>query len=145
MLRFLLIQALSFMTLPAFAQTTPVRRWPSVDEATGKPRAEIRIGKTPGALVGRIERSPLPVPPDAVLLCALCPDDRKDKPLIGMEIIRQMKPSEKARTCEGGEIPHPDKGKVLKLWLQLQDDSKDKYVRGHLGPFFRNQTWVHLS
>jgi uncharacterized protein (DUF2147 family) len=145
MLRFLFIQAIFFFSLPGLAQTSPVGLWQSIDDATGKPRAEIRISEASGVLTGRIERSLLPTPVGAVLLCTLCQDDRKDKPLIGMEIIRQMKAGSDAQTWEGGEILDPDKGKVFKLRLQLQEGGKKMQVRGYIGPFFRNQTWVRLS
>jgi uncharacterized protein (DUF2147 family) len=145
MLRFLLMQVIFFISLPGLAQTSPVGLWQSVDDATGKPRAEIRITEASGVLTGRIERSLLPTPAGAVLLCTLCPDDRKDKPLIGMEIIRQMKAGSDAQTWEGGEILDPDKGKIFKLRLQLQEGGKKMQVRGYIGPFFRNQTWIRLS
>jgi uncharacterized protein (DUF2147 family) len=145
MLRFLFIQAIFFFSLPGLAQTSPVGLWQSIDDATGKPRAEIRISEASGVLTGRIERSLLPTPVGTVLLCTLCQDDRKDKPLIGMEIIRQMKAGSDAQTWEGGEILDPDKGKVFKLRLQLQEGGKKMQVRGYIGPFFRNQTWVRLS
>jgi uncharacterized protein (DUF2147 family) len=145
MLRFLLIQVIFFFSLPGLAQTSPVGLWQSVDDATGKPRAEIRISEASGVLTGRIERSLLPTPTGAVLLCTLCQDDRKDKPLIGMEIIRQMKVGSDAQTWEGGEILDPDKGKVFKLRLQLQEGGKKMQARGYIGLFFRNQTWIRLS
>jgi uncharacterized protein (DUF2147 family) len=145
MLRFLLIQAIFFFSLPGLAQTSPVGLWQSIDDATGKPRAEIRISEASGVLTGRIERSLLPTPVGAVLLCTLCQDDRKDKPLIGLDIIRQMKAGSDAQTWEGGEILDPDKGKIFKLRLQLQEGGKKLQVRGYIGPFFRNQTWIRLS
>jgi uncharacterized protein (DUF2147 family) len=145
MLRFLFIQALFLMGMPSLAQTSPVGLWQSTDDASGKPRAEIRISETAGVLTGRIERSLQPVPVGAVLLCTLCQDDRKDKPLIGMEIIRQMRAGSDTQTWEGGEILDPDKGKVFKLRLQLQDGGRKMQVRGSVGPFFRNQTWIRLS
>lgn len=147
MLRFIFMQAIFFSCLPALAQTTastPVGLWQSIDDATGKPRAEIRISEAAGVLTGHIERSLLPTPVGTVLLCTLCPDDRKDKPLIGMEIIRQMKPTSDVQTWDGGEILDPDKGKLFKLRLQMQDGGKKLQVRGYIGPFFRNQTWVRL-
>ncbi len=145
MLRFIVVQSLLFMSMPGLAQTSPVGLWQSIDDTTGKPRAEIRISEAAGVLTGRIERSLLPTPADAVLLCTLCPDDRKDKPLIGMDIIRQMKAGSDAQTWEGGEILDPEKGKIFKLRLQLQDGGKKLQVRGYIGPFFRNQTWIRIS
>lgn len=145
MLRLCLIPAMFFISLPCLAQASPVGLWQSIDDATGKPRAEIRISEASGVLTGRIERSLLPASAGAVLLCTLCDDDRKNKPLIGMEIIRQMKAGGDSQTWEGGEILDPDKGKVFKLRLQLQENGNKMQVRGYIGPFFRNQTWVRLS
>jgi uncharacterized protein (DUF2147 family) len=144
MIRYL-IPLVVAIALPASAQTSAVGLWQSIDDASGKPRAEIRISEAGGVLTGRIERNLLPNPSGAVLLCTQCADDRKDKPLIGMEIIRQMKASSEALTWDGGEIMDPDKGKTFKLRLQLQDDGKKLQVRGYIGPFFRNQTWIRLS
>jgi uncharacterized protein (DUF2147 family) len=145
MLRFIVIQSLWFVSLPGLAQTTPAGLWQSIDDATGKPRSEIRISESAGVFTGRIERSLLPTTPGEVQLCTLCPDDRKNKPLIGMEIIRQMKAGSDAQTWEGGEILDPDKGKIFKLRLQLQEGGKKLQVRGYIGPFFRNQTWIRIS
>ncbi len=147
MIRYLFL-FLTVIALPAWAQTnftSPVGLWQSVDDASGMPRAEIRISESAGILIGRIERNLLPNPSGAVLLCTLCADERKDKPLIGMEIIRQMKAGSDAFTWEGGEILDPDKGKTFKLRLQLQDGGKKLQVRGYIGLFFRNQTWIRLS
>jgi uncharacterized protein (DUF2147 family) len=144
MLQFFSIQAMFFISLPGLAQTSPVGLWQSIDDATGKPRAEIRISEASGVLTGRIERSLLPTTAGTVLLCKLCEDDRKDKPLIGMEIIQQIKAGIDAQIWEGGEILDPDKGKVFKLRLQLQDSGNKMQVRGYIGPFFRNQTWIRL-
>ena len=148
MLRFIVIRALLFVSLPALAQVnaaSPVGLWQSIDDATGKPRAEIRITEAAGVITGRIERSLLPTPPGAVLLCTLCPDERKDKPLIGLEIIRQMKPASDTQTWEGGNILDPDNGKIFKAQLKLQDGAKRLQVRGFIGPFFRSQTWIRIS
>ncbi|MBS7806790.1 DUF2147 domain-containing protein [Variovorax sp. PCZ-1] len=148
MLKFMVIPFLWAVSLPILAQAntaSPVGLWQSIDDASGKPRAEIRITEAAGVLTGRIERSLLPTPAGVVLLCTLCPDDRKDKPLIGMEIIRQMKVTSDTQIWEGGEILDPDKGKIFKLRLQLQEGGKKLQVRGYIGPFFRNQTWMRLS
>jgi uncharacterized protein (DUF2147 family) len=129
----------------AYAQNNPAGLWQSIDDTTGKPRAEIRISESGGIFTGRIERSLLPTPAGTVLLCTLCPDDRKDKPLIGLDIIRNIRLSSDAQVWDSGEILDPDKGKIFKLRLQLQDDGKRLQVRGYIGPFFRNQTWVRIA
>jgi uncharacterized protein (DUF2147 family) len=131
--------------IPSLAQMSPVGLWQSMDDASGKPRAEIRIIEKSNILTGVIERNLLPNPTEAILICGLCSDDRKDKPLIGLEIIRHTKPSAEALVWDGGEILDPDKGKTFKLRLELLDNGKKLQVRGQIGPFFRNQTWIRIS
>lgn len=145
MLRVAAVHSLLFVSMNSLAQSSPVGLWQSIDDSTGRPRAEIRITEVAGVLTGRIERSLQPVPADVVQLCSLCPDERKDKPLIGLEIIRNLRAGSDAQTWDGGEILDPDKGKLFKLRLQLQDGGKKLQVRGFVGPFYRNQTWIRLS
>jgi uncharacterized protein (DUF2147 family) len=132
----------SFCTL---AQDTPVGLWQSIDDSTGKPRAEIRITEAEGVHTGRIVRSLLPTIAGVIQLCVKCTDDRKDKPLIGLDIIRNAKRSDEAQIWEGGEILDPDKGKRYKLRLQLLEGGTKLQVRGYIGPFFRDQTWLRIT
>jgi len=141
MTRFLWLFALS-LSATAQAQMTPVGTWHSIDDASGKPKAEISIRESGGGLVGRVERSlqaPSPEP-----LCNLCTDDRKGQPKIGMEIIRGAQRSGADAVWEGGTILDPENGKVYKLRLTPQDGGKTLQVRGYIGPFFRNQLWQRV-
>jgi uncharacterized protein (DUF2147 family) len=128
----------------ALAQDSPAGTWQSIDDATGKPRAEIRITQTDGILTGRIVRSLQPTAVGTVEVCVKCTDDRKDKPLIGLDIIRNVKQNADSTVWEGGEILDPDKGKTYKLQLQLLESGKKLQVRGYIGPFFRNQIWLRV-
>ena len=52
----------------------------------------MRIVESGGVYTGKVEKIIDPdAPKDAV--CKDCTDDRKDKPVVGMTIIRNMKPS----------------------------------------------------
>ena len=128
----------------AFGQTTPAGTWQSVDDATGNPRAVIKISQAGDFYSGVVVRSLTPVAPGVVPVCDLCSDDRKGKPLMGMEIIRKVGVAEQGGVWSGGEILDPDKGKTYGLQLRLQDDGKKLQVRGKIGPFFRNQVWTRL-
>jgi len=141
MTRFLWLFALS-LSATAQAQMTPVGTWHSIDDASGKPKAEISIRESGGGLVGRVERSLQA--PSAEPLCNLCTDDRKGQPKIGMEIIRGAQRSGADAVWEGGTILDPENGKVYKLRLTPQDGGKTLQVRGYIGPFFRNQVWQRV-
>jgi uncharacterized protein (DUF2147 family) len=129
----------------AYAQATPVGLWKSIDDNTKKERSLIRISEAGGVLTGRIEKA---LDPDAKpgAVCDKCVDERKDKPLIGMAIIRNAKQNaDDKATWDGGDITDPDNGKTYKLRLKPMDGGKSLEVRGYIGPFYRNQTWVRVE
>jgi len=124
----------------ALAQMSPVGLWRNVDDKTGEAKAEIRIGETGGALVGRIEKSlKKDGKPDAV--CDECSDDRKGQPIAGLEIIRGGKKADGKDVWEGGKILDPENGKEYRASFTPIDGGKKLEVRGYLGPFWRTQTW----
>ncbi len=129
----------------SLAQTTAVGLWQSFDNSTGAPRAEIRITESEGVLTGRIERNLLPQTSGAVQVCDKCTDDRKGAPLIGMALVRNVKASQEVGVWDGGEILDPDEGKIYRLRLQLLDGGKKLQVRGYIGPFFKNRTWIRVG
>jgi uncharacterized protein (DUF2147 family) len=129
----------------AMAQATPVGLWQSFDNNTGAPRAKIRITESLGVLTGRIERNLLPQTAGSVQVCGKCTDERKGAPLIGMALVRNAKAGTDAGVWEGGEILDPDEGKTYRLRLQLLEDGKTLQVRGYIGPFFKNRTWVRVG
>ncbi|HLL11048.1 MAG TPA: DUF2147 domain-containing protein [Rubrivivax sp.] len=129
-----------------FAQATPVGVWKSIDDKTKAERSQVRISESGGVLSGRIEKLlATDAKPDAK--CDKCEDDRKDKPIVGMEIIRGVKKAEAENTWEGGTILDPAEGKVYKVRLQTADGGKKLEVRGYVGtPMLgRTQTWVRVE
>lgn len=140
MKKFLVASGLLALAGLAQAQLTPAGVWHSMDDNTGKPKAEIAIkdnGK--GGLNGRVERSLQPS--SAEPHCSLCTDDRKGQPKIGMEIIRDAKQAGKDAVWEGGTILDPENGKIYKLKLTPLEGGTKLQVRGYIGPIYRNQVW----
>ncbi|MBB1604459.1 DUF2147 domain-containing protein [Variovorax sp. UMC13] len=124
----------------AMAQSTPVGLWRNVDDKTGEAKGEIRIVEANGALLGRLERSlKKDTKPDAT--CDECPDDRKGKPIAGLEIIRGGKKAEGKEVWEGGKILDPENGKEYRASFTPIDGGQKLEVRGYIGPFWRTQTW----
>ena len=126
------------------AQNTPVGLWRSSDDKTGEAKAEIRILETPAGLSGKIEKRLLKdARPEDV--CVQCSDERKDKPILGLEIIRGAKKAEGRDVWEGGKILDPENGKNYTLKMTPVEDGKKLDVRGSFGPFGRTQTWVRTQ
>lgn len=114
-------------------------RWKTVDDHTGKQRSVVEITVHDGVATGRIVEIFDQTKRDKV--CQACTDDRKGKPVLGMEIIRGM--VRDGAKWEDGTILDPDNGEVYdcKFWLE---EGKLK-VRGYIAFFFRTQTWLRAD
>ncbi|MCZ2405929.1 MAG: DUF2147 domain-containing protein [Burkholderiales bacterium] len=130
---------------PSWAQMTPEGLWRNVDDKTGEAKAEIRIkADGQGVLSGLLERRlTKDAKPDD--LCKECSDDRKDKPLLGLEIIRNAKKADGKDVWEGGKILDPENGRNYTLRLTPIEGGKKLEVRGSIGPFGRTQTWIRVQ
>jgi uncharacterized protein (DUF2147 family) len=128
----------------AFAQETPVGVWHSIDDKTGEPKAEIRITDNGGVLSGRIEKL-LRKGANPDEKCVECRDERKDKPMVGLEIIRGARKAPDKPVWEDGKILDPENGREYTLRLTPVDGGKKLDVRGSFGPFGRTQTWVRVQ
>ena len=136
--------ALALASGMAHAQMSPVGLWRSVDDKSGESKAEIRIVESGGALQGRIEKTlRKDAKPDAV--CEECTDERKGKPIAGLEIIRGGKKAEGKDAWEGGRILDPENGKEYRASFTPVDGGRKLEVRGYLGPFWRTQVWSRVQ
>ena len=99
-----------------------------------------------GVFTGRIEKLlAADTKPDAK--CDKCEDDRKDKPIVGMEIVRGVKKGDSEGLWDGGTILDSVEGKVYKVRMQPADGGKKLEVRGYIGmPMLgRTQTWTRVE
>ena len=130
----------------SFAQMTPVGTWHSIDDKTGEAKAEIQIVDKDGALSGRVVKS-LRNDPNAKKTCEDCKDDRKGQTIIGMEIIRGVKPDASGENlwASGGKILDPENGKDYTVKMVPQEGGKKLQVRGYIGPFYRTQVWLRAQ
>jgi uncharacterized protein (DUF2147 family) len=130
----------------SFAQMTPVGTWHSIDDKTGEAKAEIQIVDKEGALSGRVVKS-LRNDPNAKKTCDDCKDDRKGQAIIGMEIVRGVRPDASGENlwANGGKILDPENGKEYTVKMVPQEGGKKLQVRGYMGPFYRTQTWLRAQ
>ena len=141
------VWTMALLGLSAQAQMSPVGLWRTIDDETKQPKAEIRISlNAAGGLSGVVERSLLSAPSPEPN-CNLCTDDRKDKPKIGLEIIRGGQQSDGKAVWEGGKILDPENGKNYSLRLTPIEGGKKLEVRGYIGaPLLgRTQTWIRVQ
>lgn len=132
-----------FFTFTMFGQSC-VGKWITIDDETGKKKSVVELYKVDGKLYGKIiylfpregrEENPK---------CTKCTDDRKDEPLVGLQLVRDL--TWDGSEWEGGTIVDPESGKIYTLKMWLSNDNADVLnVRGYIGPFFRTQTWIRLK
>ena len=126
----------------AFAQS-PAGLWKTIDDATGKEKAMVRITESAGVFTGKVEKLLDPAKQDSK--CDECTDSRKGQPVLGLTIIRNIKKGESH--WEGGDILDAANGKVYRARLTLSEDNKKLDVKGYIGtPLFgRTQTWSRVE
>ena len=127
----------------ALAQATPVGLWKTIDDETKTEKSFVRITEAGGVLTGKVEKILEAAKQDSK--CDKCTDERKDKPVLGMTIVRNAKADGQNEHWEGGDILDPNNGKLYKLRLKPLDGGKKLEVRGYIGPFFRNQQWIRVE
>lgn len=128
----------------AAAQMTPVGVWHSIDDKTGETKAEIRLTEAEGVVRGRIEKL-LRKGADQAARCVDCEGDRKDQPVIGLEIIRGARKVAGKDVWEGGKILDPENGRDYTLRLTPVEGGRKLEVRGSIAFIGRTQTWVRVQ
>ena len=131
----------------AFAQSTPVGLWKTIDDETRKEKSLVRVTESDGVVTGRIEKLLDPATkPDAV--CDKCSDERKDQPIVGLQIIRNVKKNaDDPAMWDGGRILDPNNGKDYRVRLKPIEGGKKLEVRGYIGaPLLgRTQVWQRVE
>ena len=124
------------------AAESPLGRWKTVDEKTGETRSEVEIYEQDGKLFGRITSIPEPLDKDGrPKTCTKCTGADKDKPIIGLVILKDL--AKDGERFTGGTILDPKDGKVYKAQVWVEGGVLK--VRGYVGFFFRTQTWPKAS
>jgi uncharacterized protein (DUF2147 family) len=130
----------------AWAQTTPVGLWKTIDDDGKTEKSIVRITEANGVFSGKIEKVFDPAKQNAV--CSDCADERKGMPMVGFQLVRNVKASADDKSLwDGGDITDPNNGKVYKVRMKPVDAGKKMEVRAYIGaPLLgRTQTWLRVE
>jgi uncharacterized protein (DUF2147 family) len=119
---------------------SPAGIWRTFDDRTHKERGLVRVFELNGAFFGQITASF--DPEEAREVCSKCAGARKDKPVIGLIVMWDMR--KHGEEYSGGDILDPDTGDIYRCRMALEDNGKKLVVRGYIGfsLFGRSQTWL---
>jgi uncharacterized protein (DUF2147 family) len=130
----------------AVAPATPAGLWKTIDDDGKTEKSLVRITDAGGVYSAKVEKISDPTKADSK--CDQCTDERKDKPVVGMTIMRNVKAAADDKNLwDGGDILDPNNGKVYKVRLKLADGGKKLDVRGYIGaPLLgRTQNWIRVE
>ena len=140
MMRTFIILFAVLVSQQCLAQSDIVGLWKTIDDNTGKERSIVEIYQKDGAYFGEVKKLYRDPGEDPNPMCDDCEedDDRYMKPVIGMEIIRDLKKDDDEYS--GGTVLDPENGSVYRCKIWLEDGNL--MLRGYIAFFFRTQTWL---
>lgn len=135
----LVILIVCFIFSATAQRRSVIGKWKTVDDNTGKVKSVVEVFEKGDKLYGKVLELFDPDKPDPV--CEECDEDdpRYMKPVVGLEIIRNMKRGDNEK-WEDGDILDPENGKVYRCKLWLEEGKLQ--VRGYIAFLYRTQTWL---
>lgn len=134
--------ALLLSPLSHAASATPVGTWKTIDDATGEPKAIIRIVEEQGELKGKLTR--YFKPEREVTICRKCDGALKDKSVVGMQILSGLRRD--GVRWKDGKILNPEDGRFYSVEMSMTDEGSTLKVRGYFGVSLlgRTQLWQRV-
>ena len=121
------------------AADSPIAKWKTTSAKTGAVVSEVQLYEEGGKLFGKITSLTEPNNKEGKpKTCTACTGADKDKPIIGLVIVKDLSPS--GERYKGGTILDPEDGKVYKA--EVWGEGGKLKVRGYLGPVYKTQTWI---
>lgn len=121
---------------------TVLGKWKTIDDKTKEVKSVVEIFESNDKIYGKIVEIIDPARRDRK--CEKCDGTDKNKPVLGMQVIRGLKKD--GDEFNGGKIIDPETGNVYKCFIRLS--GKDKLeVRGYMGFALigRSQTWIRVK
>jgi uncharacterized protein (DUF2147 family) len=132
---------LLLLPLISFSQSV-IGKWKTIDDETGKAKSIVRIYEEDGKIFGEVYK--ILTPGEENKKCTECSGDLHNKPIRGMQILKNL--VEDDDEWNDGTIFDPNNGKTYKCYITLE--SKDKLkVRGYIGFSIigRTQFWYRAE
>ncbi|WP_241485295.1 DUF2147 domain-containing protein [Psychroserpens damuponensis] len=114
-------------------------KWKTVDDETGEEKSIVEIYQDNGKVYGKIIEIFDPTKRD--LPCKSCTGEDYNKPVLGLNIIKDMEKS--GDVYKKGTVTNPEDGKIYDCRIKLDDNNPNKLqLRGYVAFFYRTQYWI---
>lgn len=120
---------------------SPLGTWKTIDDNTKEAKSHVEIYEQNGQLYGKIVKI---LTDNADRLCDKCSGEKKNKPIMGMIIIENLKKTKDY--WAKGTIMDPENGKEYGCSIWFEDGKTGELkVRGkHWTGLYRTQTWYKV-
>lgn len=141
MRKLILAAALASLAFSASAQNSPIGKWKTLDDQTGKVMTISEVYETKnGTLAAKIVEA-VGVP----ATCTTCSGKNANKPMVGIVTLWDLK-ANKDGTWGGGKGYKPSEDRNFNAKsMKLVDGGKKLEVRGCVSIICRNATWVRAN
>lgn len=132
------VAMLALLPMVAFAQTSPVGKWTTLDDESGKPMTVVEVYEAKnGTLAAKIVENI-----GASETCTKCSGKDKNKSIIGMPVLWNLKDKGNGVWGDGNGFK-PSSGDNFKAkTVKLADGGNKLEVTGCKSIFCRTATWV---
>ena len=126
---------------------TPEGYWKTIDDKTGEVKSIVKLWiAEDGTIKGRVEKVFPKEGEDPNPVCDECKGDKKDQPVLGMEILWGFEGSD--TVWKDGKALDPENGKVYNCQLEVIENGQKLKVFGYIRIIFkigRSQIWLRES
>lgn len=122
---------------------SPVGQWKTFDDETKKAKSVVEIYEAESRFFGKVVQ--ILTPGEENKICEKCPDENKNKPIMGLIILRDMEGGN--GEYSGGTILDPNNGKTYSCKMSVEEEGQKLKVRGFIGFSLlgRTQYWQRIK
>ena len=129
---------ITMLSITSMQSQNILGKWKTVDDETEANKSIIEIYEENGKIYGKIIE--ILEPFDKNSLCTECEGEKKDEPILGMVIIKDL--VKHGEHYKDGTIFDAENGKEYKCRIMLDQDTGKLQVRGYIAFLYLTQYWV---